>query len=143
MLTNELHCGDDLCQEVYLTFIIRYYRIVACTFHSFGLRRDDIIYDCLPLYHSAGRIGLIFASYYYLDTVVSIPAFACFKISMFTGTIMGVGQCLLFGLTVVIKRKFSASRFWDDCVKHNCTVSIIFSHNVSSFRTLVVLVPFS
>uniref|UniRef100_A0A3Q1JI98 Very long-chain fatty acid transport protein n=1 Tax=Anabas testudineus TaxID=64144 RepID=A0A3Q1JI98_ANATE len=68
----------------------RYYRIVACTFHSFGLRRDDIIYDCLPLYHSAGRIGLIF--------------------------------CLLFGLTVVIKRKFSASRFWDDCVKHNCTV---------------------
>ncbi|KAK2815878.1 hypothetical protein Q5P01_026345 [Channa striata] len=69
----------------------RYYRIVACTFHSFGLRHDDIIYNCLPLYHSAG-------------------------------TIMGVGQCLLFGLTVVIKKKFSASRFWDDCVKHNCTV---------------------
>uniref|UniRef100_A0A3B3WPA5 long-chain-fatty-acid--CoA ligase n=1 Tax=Poecilia mexicana TaxID=48701 RepID=A0A3B3WPA5_9TELE len=40
----------------------------------------------------------------------------------FNGTIMGVGQCLLFGLTVVIRRKFSASRFWDDCVKHNCTV---------------------
>uniref|UniRef100_A0A3B5M7B5 long-chain-fatty-acid--CoA ligase n=1 Tax=Xiphophorus couchianus TaxID=32473 RepID=A0A3B5M7B5_9TELE len=39
-----------------------------------------------------------------------------------TGTIMGVGQCLLFGSTVVIRRKFSASRFWDDCVKHNCTV---------------------
>ncbi|KAF3687397.1 Long-chain fatty acid transport protein 1 [Channa argus] len=69
----------------------RYYRIVACTFHSFGLCPDDIIYNCLPLYHSAG-------------------------------TIMGVGQCLLFGLTVVIKKKFSASRFWDDCVKHNCTV---------------------
>ncbi|XP_029031173.1 long-chain fatty acid transport protein 1-like [Betta splendens] len=69
----------------------RYYRIVSSTFHSFGLRHDDIIYNCLPLYHSAG-------------------------------TVMGVGQCLLFGLTVVIKRKFSASRFWDDCVKHNCTV---------------------
>ncbi len=36
---------------------------------------------------------------------------------------MGAGQCLLFGLTVVVRRKFSASRFWDDCVKHNCTVS--------------------
>ncbi|KAM7418825.1 hypothetical protein PAMA_016109 [Pampus argenteus] len=35
---------------------------------------------------------------------------------------MGVGQCLLFGLTVVIRRKFSASHFWDDCVKHKCTV---------------------
>ncbi|XP_015228094.1 PREDICTED: long-chain fatty acid transport protein 1-like [Cyprinodon variegatus] len=69
----------------------RYFRIAAFGFHSFGLRPDDILYNCLPLYHSAG-------------------------------TIMGVGQCLLFGLTVVIRRKFSASRFWDDCVKHNCTV---------------------
>lgn len=52
----------------------------------------------------------------------------CLTVWTSTGTIMGVGQCLLFGLTVVIKRKFSASRFWDDCVKHKCTVSI-YSHN--------------
>ncbi|XP_072772565.1 long-chain fatty acid transport protein 4-like [Nerophis lumbriciformis] len=71
----------------------RYFRIAAFGFHAFGLRGDDIIYDCLPLYHSAG-------------------------------TIMGVGQCLLFGATVVIRSKFSASRFWDDCVKHNCTVGL-------------------
>eukprot|EP00064_Thunnus_orientalis_P021040 superscaffoldBa00006145_g21194 len=70
----------------------RYYRIAAFGHHSFGLRHNDVIYTCLPLYHSAG-------------------------------TVMGVGQCLLFGLTVVVRRKFSASRFWDDCVKHNCTVS--------------------
>ncbi|XP_074549543.1 long-chain fatty acid transport protein 1-like [Halichoeres trimaculatus] len=69
----------------------RYYRIASFGFHSFGLQNNDIIYNCLPLYHSAG-------------------------------TIMGVGQCLLFGVTVVVRRKFSASRFWDDCVKHNCTV---------------------
>ncbi|XP_043970427.1 long-chain fatty acid transport protein 1-like isoform X3 [Gambusia affinis] len=69
----------------------RYFRIAAFGFHAFGLRPDDVFYNCLPLYHSAG-------------------------------TIMGVGQCLLFGLTVVIRRKFSASRFWDDCVKHDCTV---------------------
>ncbi|CAJ1053200.1 long-chain fatty acid transport protein 1-like [Xyrichtys novacula] len=71
----------------------RYYRIASFGFHSFGLQNDDIMYNCLPLYHSAG-------------------------------TIMGVGQCLLFGLTVVIRRKFSASRFWEDCVKHNCTVTL-------------------
>lgn len=35
---------------------------------------------------------------------------------------MGVGQCLINGLTVVVKKKFSASRFWEDCIKHNCTV---------------------
>ncbi|XP_030589718.1 long-chain fatty acid transport protein 1-like [Archocentrus centrarchus] len=69
----------------------RYYRIAAFGFHSFGLHRDDIMYNCLPLYHSAGNI-------------------------------MSLGQGLLFGLTVVIRRKFSASRFWDDCVKYNCTV---------------------
>lgn len=40
-----------------------------------------------------------------------------------TGNIMGVGQCLINGLTVVVKKKFSASRFWEDCIKHNCTVS--------------------
>ncbi|XP_037546092.1 long-chain fatty acid transport protein 1 [Nematolebias whitei] len=68
----------------------RYFRIAAFGYHSFGLCPNDVLYNCLPLYHSAG-------------------------------TIMGAGQCLLFGLTVVIRRKFSASRFWDDCVKHNCT----------------------
>lgn len=36
---------------------------------------------------------------------------------------MGMGQCLLHGMTVVIRKKFSASRFWDDCIKYNCTVS--------------------
>lgn len=69
----------------------RYYRIAAFGYHAFRMRRDDIIYDCLPLYHSAGNI-------------------------------MGVGQCLINGLTVVVKKKFSASRFWEDCIKHNCTV---------------------
>uniref|UniRef100_A0A8C9WA57 Very long-chain fatty acid transport protein n=1 Tax=Scleropages formosus TaxID=113540 RepID=A0A8C9WA57_SCLFO len=69
----------------------RYYRIAAFGYYAFRIRPDDIIYDCLPLYHSAGNI-------------------------------MGVGQCLLYGLTVVVKKKFSASRFWEDCIKYNCTV---------------------
>uniref|UniRef100_A0A667XG74 Long-chain-fatty-acid--CoA ligase n=1 Tax=Myripristis murdjan TaxID=586833 RepID=A0A667XG74_9TELE len=69
----------------------RYYRIAAFGYYAFRMRHDDIIYDCLPLYHSAGNI-------------------------------MGVGQCLINGLTVVVKKKFSASRFWEDCIKYNCTV---------------------
>lgn len=69
----------------------RYFRIAAFGYYAFRMRTDDIIYDCLPLYHSAGNI-------------------------------MGVGQCLINGLTVVVKKKFSASRFWEDCIKHNCTV---------------------
>ncbi|XP_017309586.1 long-chain fatty acid transport protein 1a [Ictalurus punctatus] len=69
----------------------RYYRMAAFVYYAFGMKRDDILYDCLPLYHSAGNI-------------------------------IGVGQCLLNGLTVVVKKKFSASRFWEDCIKYNCTV---------------------
>uniref|UniRef100_A0A7N6AT58 Very long-chain fatty acid transport protein n=1 Tax=Anabas testudineus TaxID=64144 RepID=A0A7N6AT58_ANATE len=69
----------------------RYYRIAAFGYFAFRMRSDDIIYDCLPLYHSAGNI-------------------------------MGVGQCLVHGLTVVVKKKFSASRFWEDCIKYHCTV---------------------
>ncbi|XP_038627040.1 long-chain fatty acid transport protein 1 [Tachyglossus aculeatus] len=69
----------------------RYYRMAAFGYHAYRMGPSDILYDCLPLYHSAGNI-------------------------------MGVGQCLLYGLTVVIRRKFSASRFWDDCVQYNCTV---------------------
>uniref|UniRef100_A0A452U5K4 Arachidonate--CoA ligase n=1 Tax=Ursus maritimus TaxID=29073 RepID=A0A452U5K4_URSMA len=60
----------------------RYYRIAAFSHHAYSMQVTDVLYDCLPLYHSAGNI-------------------------------MGVGQCL---------KKFSASRFWDDCVKYNCTV---------------------
>ncbi|XP_078502770.1 long-chain fatty acid transport protein 4 [Lissotriton helveticus] len=69
----------------------RYYRMAALVYYGFGMRSDDVVYDCLPLYHSAGNI-------------------------------VGIGQCLLNGLTVVIRRKFSASGFWDDCVKYNCTI---------------------
>ncbi|XP_069087844.1 long-chain fatty acid transport protein 1 [Pleurodeles waltl] len=69
----------------------RYYRIAAFGYYSYRLQPSDIMYNCLPLYHSAGNT-------------------------------MGMGQCLLYGITVVIRKKFSASRFWDDCVKYNCTV---------------------
>ena len=58
----------------------------------FGIKTSDVLYDTLPLYHSAGGI-------------------------------LGVGQAIHTGTTIVIRRKFSASQFWADCVKYNCTVS--------------------
>lgn len=39
------------------------------------------------------------------------------------GGVMSVGQSLLHGATTVIRKKFSASAYFDDCVKYNCTVS--------------------
>ncbi|NXX58269.1 S27A1 protein, partial [Scopus umbretta] len=69
----------------------RYYRIAAFGYYAYKMHPEDVLYNCLPLYHSAGNI-------------------------------MGVGQCLIHGLTVVIRKKFSASRFWDDCTKYRCTI---------------------
>ncbi|XP_034989249.1 long-chain fatty acid transport protein 4 [Zootoca vivipara] len=69
----------------------RYFRMATLVFNGFRMRQNDVVYDCLPLYHAAGNI-------------------------------VGVGQCLLHGMTVVIRKKFSASNFWEDCVKYNCTI---------------------
>lgn len=38
------------------------------------------------------------------------------------GGILGIGQCILQGCTVVLRKKFSASNFWKDCVRYDCTV---------------------
>lgn len=36
---------------------------------------------------------------------------------------MNVGQALLFGSTIVIRKKFSASSFFLDCAKYKCTIA--------------------
>lgn len=40
----------------------RYYRMAALVYYGFRMRPDDIVYDCLPLYHSAGNTGPIFSA---------------------------------------------------------------------------------
>ncbi|UYV61941.1 SLC27A4 [Cordylochernes scorpioides] len=37
--------------------------------------------------------------------------------------IITISQCVLHGNTVAIRSKFSASKFWEDCIKYKCTVS--------------------
>lgn len=39
------------------------------------------------------------------------------------GGILGAGQAALLGITVVLRRRFSASKFWPDCVNYECTVA--------------------
>lgn len=42
------------------------------------------------------------------------------------GGVMSIGAALLHGATVVIKRKFSASAYFMDCIKYKCTVSFLY-----------------
>jgi acyl-CoA synthetase (AMP-forming)/AMP-acid ligase II len=39
-----------------------------------------------------------------------------------TGGIMGIGPALVFGNPVAFRTKFSASAYWNDCIKYKCTV---------------------
>ena len=61
---------------------------------SFGLmpriNRDDVCYNCLPLYHASG--GLVF-----------------------------LAPFIYVGCTTVIRKKFSASNFFIDCIKYDVT----------------------
>lgn len=71
---------------------LRFLFMSAGTFYMLRLSSDDIVYNSLPLYHTAGGI-------------------------------VGVGNALLNGSTVVLRKKFSASNFWSDCSRHKCTVA--------------------
>ncbi|XP_067246809.1 solute carrier family 27 member 2a isoform X2 [Chanodichthys erythropterus] len=73
--------------------VISHERVWMMSFmqHLTGVTSSDIIYTCLPLYHSAGFL-------------------------------VGLTGAIERGITVVLRRKFSASRFWDDCREHKVTV---------------------
>lgn len=36
-------------------YCCRYYRMAALVYYGFRMTSDDVLYDCLPLYHSAGK----------------------------------------------------------------------------------------
>ncbi len=57
---------------------------------AFRIRKDDVFYVCLPLYHNNA-------------------------LTVSWGSIVGAGA------TMVLARKFSASRFWDDCRHYGVT----------------------
>ncbi|KAF5913708.1 hypothetical protein HPG69_017484 [Diceros bicornis minor] len=84
--------------------------------------------DRLFYIYTSGTTGLPKAAIVVHSRFYRMVAFSHHAYSMrpadvlYDCNIIGVGQCLVYGLTVVLRKKFSASRFWDDCVQHNCTV---------------------
>lgn len=73
---------------------VRYMFMSMGVYYMHAINEDDVIYNPLPLYHTAG--GMV-----------------------------GVGIVLLRGVSMALRKKFSATNFWADCIKYNCTVSNI------------------
>ncbi|XP_017125298.1 long-chain fatty acid transport protein 4 [Drosophila elegans] len=71
---------------------LRFLFMSAGAFYMLRMTSSDVVYNPLPLYHTAGGI-------------------------------VGVGNAILNGSTVVLRKKFSARNFWLDCQRHNCTVA--------------------
>ena len=47
--------------------------------------------------------------------------YTCLPLYHLAGGVLGTCQCLIFGDTMSIAKKFSASKFWSDCIKYKCT----------------------
>ena len=50
--------------------------------------------------------------------------YCCLPLYHATGGLCAVGAALLNGGTLVLKKKFSASQFWDDIAEHRCTMFV-------------------
>jgi fatty-acyl-CoA synthase len=57
-----------------------------------------------------------------MDTRPSDRLYNCLPMYHSTGGVVATGAALVNGAAVVIRRKFSASRFWDDVIDENCTL---------------------
>jgi len=73
-----------------------------------------------------------------MDTGPADRLYNCLPLYHSTGGVAGLGAVLVRGGTVVIRRRFSASRFWDDVVTERCT---LFLYIGELCRYLVTLPP--
>ncbi|KAB0797360.1 hypothetical protein PPYR_08354 [Photinus pyralis] len=94
-------------------------------------------HDSLLYIYTSGTTGLpkaaVISNSRYIFIVVGIHYVGGFRSSdrFYTslplyhtaGGCMAMGQMLLFGCTIVLRKKFSASSYFTDCKKYNCTVA--------------------
>ena len=50
--------------------------------------------------------------------------YVCLPIYHGNGGLIGIGLSLICGSTIVLRKKFSASTFWKDCIENKCTIFV-------------------
>lgn len=70
----------------------RFFWMALAIHNMLSIKSNDVLYTCLPLYHTASGV-------------------------------LAIGQVWLYGNTLAMRRKFSASKFWDDCIYFEATVT--------------------
>uniref|UniRef100_F7B684 Very long-chain fatty acid transport protein n=1 Tax=Ciona intestinalis TaxID=7719 RepID=F7B684_CIOIN len=93
-------------------------------------------FDKLMFIYTSGTTGLPKAAvishsrFYYMCTMSNLlvgynsndNVYCSLPLYHSNGGIVGLGQMLCHGIGFTIRSKFSASRFWTDCKRYNCTV---------------------
>lgn len=87
-----------------------------------GLPKAAIIKHSRFVYMGAG-------SHYLLALRADDILYTSLPLYHMAGGTVGVCQAVIFGNTMVIRNKFSASNFFKDCVKYKCTVRLIDSRD--------------
>ena len=103
---------------------------------AFPAYQPPLLTDCALYIYTSGTTGLPKAarishfrvmqwSHWFagmMDTGPNDRMYNCLPMYHSVGGVVGAGAVLVNGGTVVIRRRFSASRFWDDLVESNCTI---------------------
>jgi fatty-acyl-CoA synthase len=79
----------------------------------------------LPKAANINHYRLMLASYAFagvMDTRASDRMYDCLPMYHTTGGVLATGAVLIAGGSVAIREKFSASEFWDDVVRFDCTL---------------------
>lgn len=82
----------------------------------------DVILHCCRYFFIAGAM-------HWLCDFRSSDRFYCpLPLYHTAGGCMSMGQMLIYGSSIVIRKKFSASSYFPECRKYNCTVSSIINY---------------
>lgn len=83
-----------------------------------GLPKAAVIKNSRFYFYCAGM--------YYMNDLASISNLVLYDplpLYHSTGGVVGIGLMMVFGTTVVIRKKFSVRNFWTDCCKYNCNAA--------------------